>query len=149
MTDSILVTDKPFDPGTATAQLSSTSSANGALVTFTGMVRDLIDEPVSGLFLEHYPGMTERALQEIIDRARQRWALGDICIIHRVGRLESGEPIVFIGVSSAHRREAFQACEYLMDYLKTKAPFWKKEFTTEGERWVAAKTSDEEAARRW
>lgn len=125
------------------------NNIHGALVTFTGMVRDLVENPVNAMLLEHYPGMTERALEAIINKARERWTLGDINITHRVGMLYPGDPIVFVGVSSAHRREAFEACQFLMDYLKIEAPFWKKEFTPDGEHWVEAKNSDADAARRW
>lgn len=149
MDDTILILDKALDPTALSAELTATDVNNGALVTFTGMVRDLTDSPVKAMFLEHYPGMSERALETIIGKARQRWALGKISIVHRVGMLYPGEAIVFIGVSSEHRREAFAACQFLMDYLKIEAPFWKKEFTPEGEHWVDAKTSDCDAAKRW
>lgn len=149
MGDTILILDKAFDPSVLSAELTSADATNGAQVTFTGMVRDLTEAPVNSMFLEHYPGMTERALEAIISKARQRWALGKIYIVHRVGMLYPGDPIVFIGVSSGHRREAFEACQFLMDYLKIEAPFWKKEFTPDGEHWVDAKTSDCDAAKRW
>ncbi|MEH6639131.1 MAG: molybdopterin synthase catalytic subunit MoaE [Porticoccaceae bacterium] len=133
----------------STTGSSTENNTHGALVTFTGMVRDLVENPVNAMLLEHYPGMTERALEAIIHKARERWTLGDINITHRVGMLYPGEPIVFVGVSSAHRREAFEACQFLMDYLKIEAPFWKKEFTPDGEHWVEAKSSDTDAAGRW
>lgn len=134
--------------------LRAVSSATGAIVTFTGLVRDLDSNAkdkakVSSLFLEHYPGMTERSLQAIIDEAMQRWSLIDATIIHRIGELKASEQIVFVGVSSEHRGEAFAACEFMMDYLKTKAPFWKKSCDESGEHWVAAKQSDEDASSKW
>ena len=155
---SIQILEEAFDPSAIYQQLSEqsctkdsteSSAENGALVTFTGMVRDLAEAPVNAMFLEHYPGMTERALEDIIHKARARWSLGNIHIVHRVGMLYPGDPIVFIGVSSGHRHEAFEACQFLMDYLKTEAPFWKKEFTPNGEQWIEAKCSDAEAAKRW
>lgn len=145
----VKVLDAAFDPALIPGELTTADSEHGALVTFTGMVRDLAEKPVNAMFLEHYPGMTEQSLHAIIDTARARWALGRVTIIHRVGMLFPGDPIVFIGVSSRHRREAFDACQFIMDYLKMDAPFWKKEYTPEGEHWVEAKSSDCEAAKRW
>lgn len=113
------------------------------------MVRDLAEKPVNAILLEHYAGMTEKSLKSIIAIARQRWSLGNVALIHRVGMLYPGDPIVFIGVSSQHRGEAFNACQFIMDYLKIDAPFWKKEFTPEGDHWVEAKSSDCDAAQRW
>ncbi|WP_394144449.1 molybdopterin synthase catalytic subunit MoaE [Vibrio atypicus] len=125
-------------------------SAAGAVVTFIGKVRDMnLGDNVTGLSLEHYPGMTEKALAEICDQAEQRWPLLNVRVIHRVGDLDIGDQIVFVGVSSAHRGAAFEACEFVMDYLKTKAPFWKKERTTEATRWVESRDSDAKAAERW
>lgn len=119
-------------------------------MTFVGKVRDMnLGDEVIGLSLEHYPGMTEKALAEICDQAEQRWPLLDIRVIHRVGDLDIGDQIVFVGVSSAHRGAAFEACEFVMDYLKTKAPFWKKERTSESTRWVESRDSDAKAAERW
>lgn len=149
ITTIIKIMDTPFDPGELTRQLSESTTSCGALVSFTGLVRDQTDDPVNTLFLEHYPGMTEKALEDIVVEARKRWSLGPLIIIHRVGALQPGEPIVFVGVAAAHRGEAFQACEFLMDYLKIKAPLWKKESTPAGERWVASRCSDNEAAERW
>lgn len=143
----------PFDPGKLTRDLTVgadvSSTEYGAVVTFVGLVRDQVENPVSALFLEHYPGMTEKALADIVAQARQRWPLGPITLVHRVGTLLPGDPIVFVGVTSAHRKAAFEACEFLIDYLKIKAPLWKKETTPNGERWVAARAGDCEAARRW
>ncbi|KJY74562.1 molybdopterin synthase catalytic subunit [Vibrio coralliilyticus] len=125
-------------------------TASGAVVTFVGKVRDMnLGDSVTGLSLEHYPGMTEKALGEICQQAEQRWPLLDVRVIHRVGDLDIGDQIVFVGVSSAHRGAAFEACEFIMDYLKTKAPFWKKERTTEETRWVESRESDAKAAERW
>lgn len=125
-------------------------TASGAVVTFVGKVRDMnLCDNVTGLSLEHYPGMTEKALGEICQQAEQRWPLLDVRVIHRVGDLDIGDQIVFVGVSSAHRGAAFEACEFIMDYLKTKAPFWKKERTTEETRWVESRESDAKAAERW
>lgn len=123
---------------------------DGAVVTFTGKVRSHnLGDRVQGLVLEHYPGMTETALAEIVTAARQRWQLGRITVIHRVGELLAGEEIVFVGVSAWHRHAAFESAEFIMDYLKTRAPFWKRESTAQGERWVEAKQSDEQASARW
>lgn len=122
----------------------------GAVVTFIGKVRDFNQgDAVTGLSLEHYPGMTEKALQDIIVQARSRWPLLQTRVIHRVGDLDLGDQIVFVGVTSAHRGAAFEACEFIMDYLKTKAPFWKKEQTPSESRWVDARETDNSAADRW
>ena len=122
----------------------------GAVVTFVGLMRDMnAGEDVQALTLEHYPGMTERALGAIAEEAARRWDLQGLTIVHRVGILAPQDAIVLVGVASSHRREAFQACEFLIDYLKTRAPFWKKELTQSGERWVEARDEDQEAAVRW
>ena len=122
----------------------------GAVVSFVGYVRDFNDgREVAGMFLEHYPGMTEKALLKIVDEARQRWPLLKLEVIHRVGELEPGEPIVFVAAASAHRQAAFESCDFVMDYLKTRAPFWKKESTAQGPRWVEGRDSDHKAADRW
>lgn len=124
---------------------------DGAVVTFTGKVRTqrLDGQQVSALTLEHYPGMTEKSLTEIVHQAREYWAVQRVCVIHRTGELVAGDDIVFVGVSSTHRAAAFAAAEFIMDHLKTRAPFWKRETTAEGTHWVQAKKSDEQAARRW
>ncbi|WGW01180.1 molybdopterin synthase catalytic subunit MoaE [Vibrio sp. YMD68] len=128
----------------------SQGTESGAVVTFIGKVRDMnLGDNVTGLSLEHYPGMTEKALTEICDKAEERWPLLALSVIHRVGDLDIGDQIVFVGVSSAHRGAAFEACEFIMDYLKTKAPFWKKERTTQATRWVESRDSDTQAALRW
>lgn len=125
-------------------------SQAGAVVTFVGKVRDMnLGDNVVGLHLEHYPGMTEKSLLEICDMAQERWPLQRVRIIHRIGDMLSGDQIVLVGVSSAHRNAAFTACEFIMDYLKTRAPFWKKELTTEASRWIDSRDSDHQAAQRW
>ncbi len=124
--------------------------ACGAVASFLGIVRNANEgEAVYAMELEHYPAMTEKALAGIVEKARTRWSLGDVTVIHRVGRLMPGDQIVLVLVASAHRQEAFAACEFIMDWLKTEAPFWKKEHTPEGPRWVDARESDDEARRRW
>lgn len=128
--------------------LSRAPHDDGAVVTFVGKVRQN-NEHTKALELEHFPGMTEKSLLEIIQQARQRWGIGRTAIIHRVGELSLGENIVFVGVSSPHRSEAFSACEFMMDYLKTNAPFWKKAITKDGEHWVEAKRADQQRAERW
>ncbi|GLT17575.1 molybdopterin guanine dinucleotide biosynthesis protein MoaE [Vibrio zhanjiangensis] len=131
-------------------QILARSSKVGAVVTFVGKVRDMnLDESVTGLSLEHYPGMTEKILEQICRQAEQRWDLSQIRVIHRVGDLEVGDQIVFVGVTSVHRKEAFEACEFIMDLLKTKAPFWKKERTGNETRWIESRQSDKRAAQRW
>ena len=123
---------------------------DGAVVTFTGKVRNHnLGDNVSARTLEHYPGMTEKALSEIVSEARERWPLQRISLIHRVGAMYPGDEIVFVGVTSAHRSMAFEAAEFIMDYLKTRAPFWKREATEQGDRWVDARDSDHQAAKRW
>ncbi|KOP54875.1 molybdopterin synthase catalytic subunit MoaE [Pseudomonas tremae] len=139
-----------FDPGAEVNALHAANRGIGAVVSFVGYVRDFNDgREVSGMFLEHYPGMTEKALATIAEEAGQRWPLLRVDVLHRVGALEPGEPIVFVGVASAHRQAAFEACDFVMDYLKTRAPFWKRENTPEGPRWVEGRHSDHQAADRW
>jgi len=122
----------------------------GAIVTFSGLVRDLEgDKQVQSLVLEHYPGMTETSLEKIVQEASERWPVIDTTVIHRVGELKAAEQIVFVAVASLHRQAAFSACEFIMDYLKTRAPFWKKCRDENGENWVEAKDSDEQASQRW
>lgn len=147
---SIRVQLDAFDPGVELNTLHAQNLGVGAVVTFVGYVRDFNDgRDVGGMFLEHFPGMTEKALGKIVDEAAQRWPLLKVELIHRIGRLEPGEPIVFVGTSSAHREAAFEACAFIMDYLKTRAPFWKKEDTADGPRWVEGRCSDQQAAQRW
>lgn len=135
-----------FEPGAETAALSAGDAGVGAVATFVGLVRG---GEVTAMTLEHYPGMTEQALTDIVAQARQRWSLQRVRVIHRIGRLLPGDRIVFVGVASGHRGEAFAACEFIMDYLKTRAPFWKKEETPNGSRWVDARETDDQAALRW
>jgi len=140
----------PFDAQAEADRLRADDLDVGAVVTFTGTVRDVNEgDAVGALTLEHYPGMTEKALEAIVDEAHARFSVRRILVIHRVGTLAPGDPIVLVAVTAAHRGEAFDACRFVMDYLKTRAPFWKKERTPEGERWVEARASDDEAADRW
>jgi molybdopterin synthase catalytic subunit len=139
-----------FDIAREVAALRGEDGRVGAVALFVGTVRDQNDaHAVSTLTLEHYPGMTEKALQAIVDEAKDRWPLYDVLVIHRVGELEPRDQIVLVAVTSAHRGDAFAACEFIMDYLKTRAPFWKKEQTPDGPRWVDARSSDDQAALRW
>jgi molybdopterin synthase catalytic subunit len=139
-----------FDLGAEVAALRAADGGVGAVASFIGTVRDRNDgSGVSRMELEHYPGMTERAIEAMIDQAMSRFDIRAARVIHRVGPLEVGDQIVMVAVSSAHRGQAFQACEFLMDYLKTQAPFWKKEHTPEGARWVDARSADDEALKRW
>jgi molybdopterin synthase catalytic subunit len=146
----VRVQTEDFDAGAEVARLRAGDLSIGAIAVFIGTVRDINDDAtISGLTLEHYPGMTESALEEIAAEARQRFDINDALIIHRVGALAPGDQIVLVAITSAHRGMAFDACEFVMDFLKTKAPFWKKERTLSGERWVEARASDDEAASRW
>lgn len=146
----VRVQEQDFDVSSEIAALRTGDKRVGAVATFVGIVRDLSDAAqVSTLTLEHYPGMTEKALARIVDDARQRWDIYDALVIHRVGTLEPSDQIVLVAVTSAHRGESFAACQFIMDYLKTRAPFWKKEQTQDGERWVEARASDDDAASRW
>ena len=130
--------------------LEKDNNDDGALVTFTGRVRNKnLGDNVSQLHLEHYPGMTEKMLAEIIEQAQNRWQINRIRVIHRVGTMSLGDNIVFVGVTSPHRGDAYQASEFIMDFLKVKAPFWKKELTDEGERWLDARSSDHQKSDSW
>ncbi len=147
---SIRVQESDFDLSAEIAALRKGDPRVGAVVSFLGTVRDMNDgSQVKGMTLEHYPGMTEKALQEILDQAKARWDIYQTLVIHRVGPLLPEDQIVLVAVTSAHRGEAFAACEFIMDYLKTAAPFWKKEETPEGTRWVDARVTDEAAMARW
>ena len=166
---SVSVREADFDAGAEIAALSAGRDDVGAVASFVGLVRadkqeevgadalcvpgnplrGQVTAPVQAMTLEHYPGMTEKALQAIVAEARGRWDIFGVRVIHRVGRLLPGDRIVFVAVASAHRGEAFAACEFIMDYLKTRAPFWKKEETAAGGRWVDARESDNHAAGRW
>lgn len=146
----VRVQTEDFDVGFEVNQLRHVRKDTGAIVSFVGQVRDLNDgDTVTRLTLEHYPGMTEKALEGIVSQAKTRWNFFDALIIHRVGSLKPTDQIVLVAVSGAHRGEAFKACEFIMDFLKTEAPFWKKEVTQDGERWLEAKQSDDLARERW
>ena len=146
----VSVQTEDFDPQAVVDALCAGRADIGAVVTFVGLVRDAAKaEKISAMELEHYPGMTENALQFILDEARTRWDLQGATIIHRVGKLSPAERIVMVAVASPHRGEAFQACEFMIDYLKTRAPFWKKEYTEQGAHWVDARESDDHAVARW
>jgi molybdopterin synthase catalytic subunit len=139
-----------FDVGAEIAALRGGDARVGGVASFIGIVRDLNEgDQVAAMTLEHYPGMTENALEKIVAEAKSRWDIYDALVIHRVGTLRPTDQIVLVVVTSAHRGEAFQACEFLMDYLKTRAPFWKKEQTGQGGRWVEARATDDAAADRW
>ena len=139
----VVVQPEAFDVGFEIERISNNNKKIGAVASFIGQVRDV------AMTLEHYPGMTEKALAKIVEEAQRRWQVIDCTVIHRYGALKPTDPIVLVVVASAHRGDAFAACEFLMDYLKTRAPFWKKEETPEGTRWVEAKASDDQAAERW
>jgi len=146
----VRVQAEDFDVGTEIDRLRRGNPKVGAVASFVGVVRDLNEgDMVAGMTLEHYPGMTERSIEAIVDEARSRWDIIDALVIHRVGSLRPTDQIVLVVVSSSHRGEAFAACEFLMDYLKTRAPFWKKEQLEDGARWVDARSSDDQAAARW
>ena len=146
----VRIQEADFDLGSELAALRAGDARVGALASFVGLVRDLNDgSKVSEMILEHYPGMTEKALEEIVDEAKSRWEIYGALVIHRVGPLRPCDQIVLVAVTSAHRGEAFAACEFIMDYLKTRAPFWKREATPAGARWVDARDSDDSAAMRW
>ena len=146
----VRVQTEDFDVSRELALLRGGNRAVGAVAAFIGTVRDVNDDArVASMTLEHYPGMTEKALAAIVDAAKSRWDIIDALVIHRVGALAPSDQIVLVGVTSAHRGEAFAACEFIVDYLKTQAPLWKKEETSAGARWVEARAADEEAAARW
>lgn len=145
----VSVQHEAFDVGAEIAKITAGRKSVGALASFVGLVRDGEDHGLSAMTLEHYPGMTEAALEDIVAQAQSRWPLQGVRVIHRTGRLVPGDAIVLVIVAAAHRGEAFSACEFIMDYLKTRAPFWKKEETEQGGRWVEAKEADDAAAERW
>jgi molybdopterin synthase catalytic subunit len=146
----VRIQTEDFDAGAEIAALRRGNPKVGAVASFIGVCRDANDgDAVSTMTLEHYPGMTEKELEKIVDEARRRWDVIDILVVHRVGELRPTDQIVLVVVTGAHRGEAFAACEFIMDYLKTQAPFWKKEQTPQGGRWVEARASDNEAAGRW
>lgn len=146
----VRVQQEDFDVGAELLALRQGNPQIGAIASFIGLVRDINEgDSVAGMSLEHYPGMTEKALAAIVDRAKGRWDIFDALVIHRVGDLLPTDQIVLVAVSGSHRGATFAACEFIMDYLKTQAPFWKREQTAEGARWVDARESDEKAAQRW
>ena len=146
----IRIQQEDFDPAGEYQALRNSGSGTGAIATFTGLVRESGDlTGVTGLFLEHYPGMTEQVIEGLVSEASERWDVRAARVIHRVGHLPLGEQIVFVGVCSAHRGDAFAACEFIMDALKTSAPFWKKEITEGGEHWVEQKASDLDRSQSW
>ena len=149
MMDKIVVQTEDFDLTSEVELIKSTNSSIGAVVSFIGTVRDLISESLISLTLEHYPGMTEKSLRSIADKARKKWEIESVTIIHRVGTLGIGDQIVLVITSSKHRQAAFDSCNYIMDFLKTDAPFWKKEVSDKEEKWVGKRESDEEQKKRW
>lgn len=146
----VRIQTEDFDVGAEVNAMRLSNPNIGAVVSFVGQVRDLNDgDHVAAMTLEHYPGMTEKSLSGIVEQALARWSIADALIVHRVGKLKPLDQIVLVLVASAHRKDAFAACEFMMDFLKTEAPFWKKEQTPNGERWVEAKDSDDQAKNRW
>lgn len=145
----VSVQEAPFDPGQEINTFAKGRKDVGAVVSFTGVVRDTGDEALHAMEIEHYPGMTEAALTDIAKEALARWSLGDALVIHRYGRLVPGEMIMMVATAARHRKDAFEAAEFLMDYLKSRAPFWKREVTEKGASWVAARDEDEDALSRW
>ena len=145
----IFVQRENFDIGEETNKFVKAQRNMGAIVTFSGVVRDLDDLPLTFLEIEHYPGMTEKVIGSIMQKAMSRWSLGDSLIIHRFGQLALGDTIMMVATAAAHRKDAFEAAEYLMDFLKSRAPFWKKEITSQAANWVASKEEDEDALNRW
>lgn len=145
----VVVQEAAFDLAAEVAAFSKVATDIGAIVTFTGLVRDLDGTNLDGMEIEHYPGMTDSALRKIAGEAKSRWDLGDVLVIHRFGRLAPGDQIMMVATAARHRKAAFEAADFLMDYLKSRAPFWKKEMTAQGANWVAAKAEDEDALKRW
>lgn len=145
----IAVQTDPFDLGEEASGFAAGVTGAGAVVTFTGVVRDLAQGGLQAMEIEHYPGMTEKAITSIAQEAAERWSLSDVLVIHRYGQLRPGETIMMVATAAPHRKHAFEAAEYLMDYLKSRAPFWKKEIAADGSEWVAAKVEDEDALDRW
>jgi molybdopterin synthase catalytic subunit len=146
----VRIQTEDFDAGAEIATLRLNNPKIGAVASFIGVCRDANDgTAVTRMTLEHYPGMTEKALEKIVAEAKARWDLMEVLVVHRVGELKPADQIVLVAVAGAHRGEAFAACEFIMDYLKTRAPFWKKEETPQGARWVEARSSDDDAAERW
>ena len=144
----VVVQQAPFDFGAEAEGFARAAEGMGAVVTFTGIVRDR-DGGLDAMEIEHYPGMTQAALTGIAEQALERWTLGDVLVIHRFGRMAVGELIMMVATAARHRKDAFEAAEFLMDYLKSRAPFWKREITAKGADWVASKAEDEDALARW
>ena len=145
----VSVQEQAFDAGAELTGFSAGHSDIGAVVTFTGIVRDLADDPMDAMEIEHYPGMTEKAIIAMVEDAKARFALGDVLVIHRHGRLQPGDVIMMVATAARHRKDAFEAATFLMDYLKSRAPFWKREISATGAAWVAATEEDETALSRW
>lgn len=145
----VRVQDTPFDFGGEAQAFADGVSNAGAVVTFTGIVRDVAAGTLARMVIEHYPGMTEKALQDIHDQAIARWTLDDALVIHRFGTMRRGDQIMMVATAARHRGDAFAAAEFLMDYLKSRAPFWKKEITGSGADWVESRSEDEDALNRW
>ena len=144
----VLVQTEPFDLGALSNAFAAGVAGAGAVVTFTGLVRDN-GGSLAAMEIEHYPGMTEKAIAGMMDEAKARWSLVDALVVHRYGRLTGGEAIMMVATAARHRADAFAAAEFLMDYLKSRAPFWKKELSADGSEWVAARDEDEAALKRW
>ncbi|WP_375265556.1 molybdenum cofactor biosynthesis protein MoaE [Planktotalea sp.] len=144
----IIVQKDPFDGGSELNSFTAAQSNMGAIVSFTGIVRD-VGAVLKHMDIEHYPGMTERALEQIASDAMARWDLGDVLVIHRYGKMHPEDPIMMVATASKHRKDAFEAADFLMDFLKSRAPFWKKEQTLTSDDWVASKQEDEDALKRW
>lgn len=145
----ISVQEVPFDLGQESTAFAAGHRDMGAVVTFTGIVRDLPEDPMEAMEIEHYPGMTEKAIAQMANEALMRFSLGDVLVIHRYGRLVPGDMIMMVATAARHRKDAFEAATFLMDYLKSRAPFWKREISRSGAEWVAATDADEEALARW
>ncbi|QBY02496.1 molybdenum cofactor biosynthesis protein MoaE [Rhodophyticola sp. CCM32] len=145
----IRVQADPFDMGTELNRFAASVPGAGAVVSFSGLVRDVASADLDHMVIEHYPVMTEKALTGIADQARARWSLTGVFVLHRYGRMRPGDPIMMVATAARHRADAFAAAEFLMDYLKSRAPFWKQEITAKGSRWVAARAEDETALKRW
>lgn len=145
----IIVQSDPFDMGACLNRFAARQVNAGAVVSFSGIVRDVATGNLDAMDIEHYPGMTEKALESIAAEAMERWTLSDAFILHRYGRMRQGDTIMMVATASRHRADAFAAAEFLMDYLKSRAPFWKKEITADGSAWVAARDEDEDALTRW
>ncbi|HAV09390.1 MAG TPA: molybdenum cofactor biosynthesis protein MoaE [Rhodobacteraceae bacterium] len=145
----VIVQEQPFDLAAEVESFAKGRTDLGAVVTFHGIVRGDDTGTLDHMMIEHYPGMTERALTTIAQEAMRRWSLGDVLVLHRFGEMRAGDRIMMVATAARHRKDAFEAAEFLMDYLKSRAPFWKKEYAADGASWVAAKSDDEDALSRW